>query len=67
MLKCEGYKMFNGIMTVTPKSTSGPAFPPMEIEGTWLYKPEHDCWYCKGYSYPANICEIKSDRTENIK
>ena len=59
MLKCEGYKMFRGEATVTPKN---PQFPVQTIHGTWLYKPEWDCWYVNGGSYPA---EIVSDIQED--
>lgn len=52
MLKCEGYKMFYGEATVTPKNDR---FPPFAVLGTWLYKPEYDCWYVNGSSYPASI------------
>lgn len=61
MLKCEGYKMFNGVMNIIPKN---PKFPREEIEAIWLYKPEYDCWYGKGCSYPAEICEVVEDRTQ---
>ena len=50
MLKCEGYKMFEGTATVRPVS-----LPPFDVTGTWLYKPEYDCWYCNGRSFPASI------------
>ncbi len=52
MLTCEGYKMFHGTATVTPKN---PAISPFIIDGTWLYKPDTDCWYCGGRSFPAAI------------
>lgn len=52
MLTCEGYKMFYGAATVTPKN---PEFKPFEIVGTWLYKPDCDCWYCAGHSYMADV------------
>lgn len=58
MLTCEGYIMFYGYGTVTSRN---PKFPTMRILGTWLYKPEFDCWYCNGSSYPA---EIVSDLEE---
>lgn len=45
MLECDGYKMFKGKATITPAPTS--PFKPFDAEGTWLYKPEYDCWYCK--------------------
>lgn len=58
MLKCEGYKMFSGSAVIRPKN---PKFPPQTIKGTWLYKPEYDCWYVNGSSYMA---EIVTDFTE---
>ena len=63
MLKTEGYKMFHGVMTITPKPVGECNIPPTDIDGVWLYKPEYDCWYCKGWSYPAEICTIKVDKT----
>lgn len=57
MLECEGYKMFVGVMKVTPKKGSTSRF----IGGTWLYKPGTNCWYCNGSSYPAECCEIEED------
>lgn len=61
MISCEGYKMFKGIMRIVPKD---PKFPCKEIDTVWLYKPEHDCWYGAGSSYPTEICEIIDDRTD---
>jgi len=59
MLTCEGYKMFKGSALMTPRSDR---FPPRRISGTWLYKPEHDCWYVNGSSFPAEvISEIQED------
>ena len=52
MLKCEGYKMFLGRADIVPKN---PKFSPYSIHGTWLYKPEYDCWYVNGESFPASI------------
>lgn len=52
MLECEGYKMFFGQATVTPKTDK---FPVEVIVGTWLYKPEWDCWYVNGQSHHASI------------
>ena len=53
MMKCEGYKMFYGTATISPKMSS--SVEPYEERGTWLYKPEYDCWYVNGRSYPAEI------------
>jgi hypothetical protein len=59
MIKVEGYKAFNGTMKITPKNV---LFPPFEIKGDWLYKPEYDCWYDGKSSYPASICEVIEER-----
>lgn len=45
MMCCEGYKMFHGVVTVTPASESG--VEPFDMTGTWLYKPDTKYWYCK--------------------
>lgn len=60
MLKSEGYKMFVGVMKITPKD----AVWSRHIHGTWLYKPDTDCWYCNGSSFPAECCEIEEDKGE---
>lgn len=59
MLTCEGYKMFKGIMKIKPAIKEV-----FNLEGTWLFKPEYECWYCKGSSYPASICEVIVDNTK---
>lgn len=59
MLKCEGYKMFKGTATIKPVNAR---MKPFKETGTWLYKPEYDCWYCNGSSYPAKIVtDIEED------
>lgn len=60
MLECEGYKMFFGTATVSPKSKM---VEPFEVNGTWLYKPEYDCWYVNGRSFIADIVSnIKEEK-----
>lgn len=54
MICVEGYKAFRGTMKVTP---GNPAYPPFTLAGEWLYRPDTDCWYCKGRSFPAFTCE----------
>lgn len=58
ILTCEGYKLFEGVMHINPVKGSS-----YDLEGTWLYKPDMECWYCAGRSFPAFICEIKSVST----
>lgn len=62
MLSCEGYKMFQGRMTVCPVASSGVA--PFRVHGTFLYRPDTECWYVgndsperPGASFHKNICE----------
>ncbi len=55
ILRCEGYQMFEGIMEIVPKTDK---LRPFTVEGTWLFKPEYNCWYCKGSSYPSDICKV---------
>lgn len=60
MLECEGYTMFRGTALVRPKTVN---LSVMAVSGTWLYKPEFDCWYVGGRSYPSEIVEIVKDET----
>lgn len=59
MIKVEGYKAFHGDMKIVPKDVS---YPPFYIcDKDWLYRPDTDCWYGDGRSFPAKICEVKED------
>ena len=58
MLKCEGYKMFKGVMRITPKTDK---VKPFEIESIWLYRPDTKCWYGDGRSFSESICEVILD------
>lgn len=51
--------MFDGSALITPVSME-----PVRIHGTWLYKPDYDCWYVNGRSYPANIVSDIQDDEE---
>lgn len=53
MIKVEGYKAFHGVMNITMANGKE-----LNIEADWLYKPEADCWYGKGSSYPASVCTV---------
>lgn len=44
----EGYRAFRGTMICKSQA----------IRGDWLYKPDTDCWYCRGNSYPAAVCKV---------
>lgn len=56
MICVEGYKAFHGTMRITP---GNPIYEPYSLTGDWLYKPEADCWYCKGRSFPAFTCTVE--------
>lgn len=60
MIKVEGYKAFAGTMLITPKNGCGPH----KIVGEWLYKPDMQCWYCNGWSFPADVCEVIENETK---
>ena len=49
------YMSFRGTMRITP---SDPNYLPFEKFGNWLYQPNTDCWYCHGFTYAADTCEI---------
>lgn len=55
ILECEGYKMFEGIVEISPKTDK---VNPFTIEGVWLYKPDTKCWYCNGRSFTSDIITI---------
>jgi hypothetical protein len=57
MISVEGYRAFHGTMRITPKCS----VPPFTVTADWLYKPEYDCWYGGGHSYPANISEVEQE------
>lgn len=63
MIEVEGYRAFYGTMRITPKCS----VPPFELTGDWLYKPSCDCWYGRGRSFGADICEIVSESTDDGK
>ena len=58
MIKVEGYLAFHGTMLITPKNS---AFEPYTLTCDWLYKPDADCWYGSGRSFPACVCAVVSE------
>lgn len=60
MICSEGYKAFRGTMRIVPKN---PSMKPYELTADWLYKPEYQCWYGRGSSFPEEICEVLVDLT----
>lgn len=52
MLTSEGYKMFRGWATIKPATDK---VPPFTEYGTWLYKPDTQCWYVNGKSFADRI------------
>ena len=63
MLSSEGYKMFRGTARIVPLTDR---FAPYEVSGDWLYKPEWDCWYVNGSSYPAEIVKDIREESETM-
>lgn len=61
MISIEGYKAFRGTLQVTPR---GGNFNPVILNGEFLYRPDTECWYHKGSSYPADICEVVNDEDD---
>lgn len=51
VIRVEGHVAFCGNMLVNGT----------RVWGSWLYKPETDCWYHRGRSYPASICRMEED------
>lgn len=56
IISVEGYKAFRGVMLWTP---GNPEYRPQYIHGDWLYRPDTDCWYCNGRSFPASTCKVE--------
>ena len=56
MIEVEGFKAFRGLMQIQIV-TDGKMYQ-AEFFGDWLYKPEPDCWYHKGASFPAKFCKV---------
>lgn len=56
MIKVEGYRAFHGVIKIIPVNRE-----PFYVESDWLFKPDTQCWYGKGSSYPEQICEIVRD------
>lgn len=63
MIYSEGYKAFRGTMRIVPKNSNT---KPYELTADWLYKPEYQCWYGCGNSFPEEICEVVTDMTTTL-
>ena len=61
MIVVNGYKAYNGVMKITPKTKCVSA---SAIEGDWFYNPSDDCWHGKKGAYPAELCTIVRDNTQ---
>ena len=53
MIEVEGFKAFRGVMQVC-----FPGHHADQIRGDWLYNPYTNCWYCRGSSYPVDVCRV---------
>ena len=60
VIAVEGYRAFTGTMAIQIVTFTFPVIGGKRtlISGDWLYRPDTDCWYCKGQSYPSSICTI---------
>lgn len=58
ILQCEGYKMFEGTAKIVPLNED---IKPFEMTGTWLYKPQTNCWYCNSRSFPEVVVKVEED------
>lgn len=63
MLEIEGYKMYKGDMWISPISPNKEKElkSPFVLKGTWLYRPDTDCWYNGQSSFPSKICTVWLD------
>lgn len=59
MIIVEKHKAFRGTMIITPKNDK---LEPFSLQGDWMYRPDTDCWYGCGRSFPAEVCEIVEDK-----
>ena len=51
MINVEGYKAFHGSMQINWLHTTE-----LIKDKDWLYKPDTNCWYGVGRSFPADVC-----------
>jgi hypothetical protein len=63
IISVEGYKAFHGDMLITAQNTAFNSFYISDKD--WLYKPDTNCWYGAGRSFPADICTpIEEDKRD---
>ena len=62
MFFVDGYKMFKGTAVITTWDQKR-----FTLHGTWLYRPDTNCWYCVPddhgftHSYPAEVVSEMQD------
>ena len=56
MIEVEGYKVFEGVLRVSPKN----GMTPFEMYGKWIYKP-YIGWCGSGCIFVEEICEVIED------
>lgn len=62
MILVEGYKAFHGTMKIEHRLRTAEILEDKD----WLYKPDTDCWYGAGRSFPADICTpIEENKNDN--
>jgi hypothetical protein len=52
MIEVDGFRAFRGMMRVYA------VVGDLDVYGDWLYRPDTDCWYCGGKSYPSAACVV---------
>jgi hypothetical protein len=60
MVEVEGFKAFRGVMMVQIlyDAENDDILTDVPVFGEWLYRPDTNCWYSKGASYPAEFCSV---------
>ena len=62
MVKVEGYKAFHGTMKIDYE-----LHRELIENKDWLYKPDTDCWYGAGRSFPADVCTPIEEKNSGVK
>lgn len=62
MIKVEGYRAFHGTMKIEYTLRTAEIIEDKD----WLYKPDTNCQYGVGRSFPADLCTpIEEDNNDN--
>lgn len=61
MIKVDGYKAFHGTMKIEYKLRTTEIIENKD----WLYKPDTNCWYGAGRSFPSDICTPMEEEVDD--